>query len=241
MKIQTIVSDMRSRVETAGKQYQGVLKAYVSAQREALTVVTRNGQTLANTEIGAAKNVFAAARASFDKARKDGVRKVASNPQAYVPNGRDQIVSAYKDAINLLLKAGNELTGVVSNGYKSVLGQLSSNGAPAPAQKARAAKTTKTTEKSKETKTTTAKRKTAAKRSTTAAQGTTARKSSARKAATGAPKASKSTTTKRTPTKRTAKTASSQPSAKAASGSPRTAGEENASAGSTDSTSQTES
>ncbi len=125
MKIQELVSDVRGRVQGAGKQYQGAFAAYVDAQKKALGVVTRNGQTLASTEIGAAKNVFAAARASFDKARRDGVRKVAREPQAYVPNGRDQIVSAYKDTIDLLVKTGNELTDVVFKGYQSVRGKLS--------------------------------------------------------------------------------------------------------------------
>ena len=104
MKIQEIVSDVRNRVGTVGRNYQDAFKAYFDAQRQAVGVVTKNGQTLANTEIGAAKNVFAAAKSSFDKARKDGVRKVANNPQAYVPNGRDQIVSAYKDTIDLLVQ-----------------------------------------------------------------------------------------------------------------------------------------
>jgi len=178
MKIQEIVSDVRSRVETAGKQYQDAFKAYVDAQRKAVGVVTKNGHTLANTEIGAAKNVFAAAKASFDKARTDGVRKVARNPQTYVPNGRDQIVSAYKDTIDLLVRTGNELTDVVSSGYKSVLGKLSS--APAKAKKTattrrkatpakRAASTTATAAKKPAAAKSTAKRKTASTRKATTA------------------------------------------------------------------------
>lgn len=171
MKIQEIVSDVRTRVGTAGKHYQDAFKAYVDAQRKAVGVVTKNGQTLANTEIGAAKNVFAAAKASFDKARTDGVRKIASNPQAYVPNGRAQIISAYKDTIDLLVKTGNELTDVVSNGYKTVLGKLSGE-------------TTKKSTKGKKASAakTTAKRKTAATRKS-ASTGTTKR-STAKKATT---------------------------------------------------------
>ena len=94
-----IEDDTLISLDNGGEQRfkKGAFKAYMDAQRKAFGVVVNNGQTLANTEIGAAKNVFAAARASFDKARGDGMRKVANNPQAYVPNGRDQIVSAYKD------------------------------------------------------------------------------------------------------------------------------------------------
>lgn len=187
MKIQEIVSDVRGRVEDAGKQYQGAFMAYVDAQKKALNVVTKNSQTLAGTEIGAAKNVFAAARASFDKARKDGVRKVASEPQAYVPNGRDQIVSAYKDTIDLLVKTGNELTDIVSNGYKSVLGKL--NGKPvqkkAPARKAATKRAS--TKNSASANTSTSSAKPAARKATAKRKLATAKAASSAKA-TGAAK-----------------------------------------------------
>ncbi|MBO9469472.1 hypothetical protein J7355_05120 [Endozoicomonas sp. G2_2] len=204
MKIQEIVSDVRSRVGTAGKHYQDAFKAYFDAQRKAVGVVTKNGQTLANTEIGAAKNLFAAAKSSFDKARTDGVRKVANNPQAYVPNGRDQIVSAYKDTIDLLVQTGNELSSVVTSGYKSVIGKLSGE----TQKKAGTRKTTTrktssagsrkaSTAKSASTKTTAAKRKTASTRKTassaskSASTGSTTRKrTTAKKSSTASASAS---------------------------------------------------
>ena len=197
MKIQEIVSDVRSRVGTAGKQYQDAFKAYFDTQRKVVGVVTKNGQTLANTEVGAAKNLFAAAKSSFDKARTDGVRKVAKNPQAYVPNGRDQIVSAYKDTIDLLVQTGNELGNVVTSGYKSVLGKLSgetkkktTKRKAAPAKKASSTATRKTS---------TAKRKTAATRKTTA--------SASKSASTGATTRKRSTTAKKSTAAASASTA----------------------------------
>jgi len=208
MNVQAIVSDVRSRVATAGQQSQDAFSAYVDAQRKALNVVTRNGQTLANTEIGAAKNVFAAARASFDQARKDGVRQVAQKPQAYVPNGRAQIVSAYKDTIDLLVKTSSELTDVVSGGYKSVLDKLTAKPTKAkakkttakntPAKKTTAAKSGTTGAKktaSSAQKTTAAKRKTTTTRKTSAKSGTSTTKSAGTKSAsTTAKKANGATT-----------------------------------------------
>ncbi|WP_348766958.1 hypothetical protein [uncultured Salinisphaera sp.] len=207
MKIQEIVSDVRNRVGTVGRNYQDAFKAYFDAQRQAVGVVTKNGQTLANTEIGAAKNVFAAAKASFEKARKDGVRKVANNPQAYVPNGRDQIVSAYKDTIDLLVQTTNELSKVVTSGYKSVLGKLSGETKKASSTRKRAASTSRSTASSKKStsaasaktgasKTTAAKRKTASTRKSTAngstakaaaGTATTRKRSTAKKASAPAP------------------------------------------------------
>lgn len=152
MKIQEIVSDYRGRAETAGKQSQNVWAAYLGTQKKALDVVAKNGQSLAGTEIGAAKNLSAAARASFDQARKDGLRKVAGEPAAYVPNGRDQIVANYKDTIDLLVKTGSELSRIVSDGYKAIadaniaivdtlIGKPAVPGEPAPAREASTRKT----------------------------------------------------------------------------------------------------
>ncbi|WP_353180178.1 hypothetical protein [Salinisphaera sp. T5B8] len=204
MKIQEIVSDVRNRVGTVGRNYQDAFKAYFDAQRKAVGVVTKNGQTLANTEIGAAKNIFAAARSSFDKARTDGVRKVANNPQAYVPNGRDQIVSAYKDTIDLLVQTTNELTSVVTSGYKTVIAKLSGETPKktATTRKRTASSAGETTKratsssraKTSASKTTAAKRKTASTRKSTASASTaksstatTRKRSTAKKASAPAP------------------------------------------------------
>jgi len=138
MAIQDVFNDVKARVEAASKRYQGIFNTYVDVNRKAFNVVTTKAQTLANTEIGAAKNIYAAARASFDQARKDGLRQVASKPTQYVPNGRDQVVSAYKQTIDLLVKTGTELTDIYSKGYKSILDDVTGKKAK-PAAKKRAA------------------------------------------------------------------------------------------------------
>lgn len=209
MNVQDIVSDVRNRVTTASQHSQDAFAAYVDAQRKAFSVVTRNGQSLANTEITAARTVFAAARTSFDRARKDGMRQVAQKPQSYVPNGRAQLVSAYKDTIDLLVKTGNELSGVVSGGYKSVIDRLA--GKAAKAQKSTAGKTTarktpaaksgttgaKKAASSSTQKTTAAKRKTAATRTrrTSAKSGDSSTKSAGTRSASTTVKKAASTTT----------------------------------------------
>jgi len=162
MAIQDIIKDVRARVETASKQYQDAFFATVEVNKKALNVVSNNARSLAKTEVGAAKNLFAAAQASFDKARKDGVRQIANKPSDYVPNGRDQVVAAYKQTIELLVKTGNELSDVVTKGYKTVIGKLNGKKAApkkAPAKKAAAKKTAAKKP---------AARKTAAKRTTSA-------------------------------------------------------------------------
>lgn len=168
MAIQTIIKDVKTRVETASKPYQDALFATLDVNKQAFQVVSSNARSLANTEVGAAKNLFAAAQASFEKARKDGVREVANRPGEYVPNGRDQIVAAYKQTIDLLVKTSNELTDVVTKGYKTVLDKLNGK-KPAAAKKTAAKKPAakKAAAKKPAARKTTAKRKTTTKSAST--------------------------------------------------------------------------
>ncbi|MDT0635238.1 hypothetical protein [Spectribacter hydrogenoxidans] len=166
MAIQDMIKDVAARVDRARKPYQDALNTYVDVQKKAFKVVTGGARTLARTEIQAAKDVFSAARSSFEKARTDGVRQVANQPQAYLPEGRDRLVSAYKDTLDLIVKTSNELTDVMADGYKKVLKSL--NGKPAAKKKAPAKKPA---------------RKTAAKRaSSTGTKTSTARKTTTSKA-----------------------------------------------------------
>lgn len=183
MKIQEIVSDVRGRAEAASKQSQDAFAAYLDAQKKAFGVVTKNGQSLANTEIDAARNVFAAARSSFDQARKDGVRQVASEPKSYVPfDSRDEVVSAYKSTIDLLVQTGNELTDIVTDGYRTVRSKLT--GKPAPKKKVSTSKKSNGSQtKPAARKTTTQSKSSSASgsKSTASKSGSTAKSSSASK------------------------------------------------------------
>lgn len=172
MAIQDIIKDVRTRVETASKQYQDAFKAYVDANKQAFSVVSSNAQTLAGTEVDVAKSLYAAAQASFDKARKDGVRKVAGQPKAYVPEGKDQIIAAYKQTIELLVKTRKELTDVATQGLQSVRSKLTGKNVPA---KKKAATTAKKQP---------AKRKTPAKKAASSAKAPAKKASSTKKATT---------------------------------------------------------
>ncbi len=166
MAIQDIFNDMKARVDNARKPYRDAYRAYVETRRKAFGVVSGGARNLARTEIGAARDLFAAARSSFDKARRDGVRRVAGKPQAYLPESRGRIVSAYKESINLLVRTGNELTNVMTNGYRNVVGQLSGNGAARPGS---AAQGQKPAARKTASRRSTAARKSAPKRSTSTA------------------------------------------------------------------------
>lgn len=172
MGIQDIVSNVKTRVENARKQSREAFKAYVDTQKKAFDVVSNNAQTLAKTEINAAKDVYAAAKSSFDKARQDGVRQVASKPQNYLPSSRETVVSAYKETLDLLVKTGNELSSVVNKGYQNVRNKLAGR-KPAARKTAAKRKTASTGSR----KTAATRKKTATRKSSTASKTAAASKS----------------------------------------------------------------
>lgn len=161
MAIQELFNDVKGRVDNARKQSREAFKAYIDTQKKALDVVSGNARTLAKTEIGAAKDVYAAAKASFDKARRDGVRQVAGQPRAYLPAGRETLAAAYRETLDLLVKTGNELSTVFNKGYRSVRDKLTGK---KPAARKTAAKRATPARK-----TTTRKKKAVATRKTAAA------------------------------------------------------------------------
>lgn len=235
MKIQGIVSDVRQQIEVAGRNYQGAFKAYIDAQRKALAVVTSGGTSLANTEIGAARNIFSSARASFERARKDGLRQLASEPKNYVPKGRAQLIAAYKSSIDQLVRTSTELNEVVSTGYRNVIGQLTGvtekqveKTAEQPAEKKAepkaAGRKTASRRKSATAKPATDKKAATAK---TAKSGTASKSTAARTAPkTAANKTTKSKAADKKPAQKAASTAAASADKKPASTRKRASGKE---------------
>lgn len=124
MIIQDIASNLYQRVERAGQTYHGVRQVWIDTQREAVSIVTHNSRSVANTEIGAAKNIYTSAQAAFRRAKRDGLRKVAQQPTRYIPAGRRQMVAAYRATLKLLDRTRSELTEVASGGYRQINAHL---------------------------------------------------------------------------------------------------------------------
>lgn len=124
MIIQDIASNLHQRVERAGQTYRGIRQVWRETQREAVAIVTHNSRSVANTEIGAAKNIYTSAQAAFRRAKRDGLRKVAQRPSRYVPAGRKQTAAAYRATLKLLDRTRAELTDVASGSYKQLSAQL---------------------------------------------------------------------------------------------------------------------
>jgi hypothetical protein len=131
MNVETIVNDVKGRVEpivAQGKEVvakgQEAVLAGFEALKAANGIVVETVQTLVKSNVEAGKELFAAAQTSFEKAKADGIKTVAANPVAYLPEGKDLVVSAYNDAVSLVSKTGDELVKTFKQGFEAVNAKL---------------------------------------------------------------------------------------------------------------------
>lgn len=125
MGVETIVNDVKGAVEPYVAKGQDVMTLSFETFKQANTVVVEGVQELFKTNVDAGKDLFAAAQTSFEKARTDGLKAVATKPIEYIPDGRDVVVAAYKDSFSIVAKTSEELFGVVKKGYEDVAAKLS--------------------------------------------------------------------------------------------------------------------
>ena len=159
MEIQTVITDVKGKAEVYAGQAQDVFKTSVEVVKKANGIVVGSVQTLAKTESAAAKDLYDAAVASFEKAKQDGVKAVATKPVDYLPSGSDRISTAYSGSVKGVTKARTDLEKVFEKGFDTIQIQLGLKAKPAPKKRAAPAKTTA-----------------AAKKPTTARKTTTAKK-----------------------------------------------------------------
>lgn len=125
MGVETIVNDVKGAVQPYVVKGQDVVTLSFETIKQANIVVVEGVQELYKTNFDAGKDLFAAAQSSFEKARTDGLKAVATKPVEYIPDGRDVVVAAYKDSFSIVTKTGEELLSVVKKGYEDVAAKLS--------------------------------------------------------------------------------------------------------------------
>jgi|SRR6267142_4967926 len=124
MNIEKAVNEVKGRLETVGEQAQDVAKVSFKAIKAANEVVLGGVQDLVKTHTEAAKDLFSLSKTSFDKAISDGLLAVAKSPIEYLPDGRDTIVGAFNETVDLVTKTGEELVKVVKHGYENVAAKI---------------------------------------------------------------------------------------------------------------------
>ena len=120
MNVETIVNDVKGRVEPIVAKGQEVVETGFETLKSANAIIVEGVQTLVQTNVAAGKDLFAAAQTSFEKAKTDGLKTVAANPVAYLPEGKDVVVAAYNDTISLVSKTSDELVQTLKEGFDSI-------------------------------------------------------------------------------------------------------------------------
>lgn len=140
MTVQTIVNDVKGRVEPLVAKGQEVVTLSVDALLKANDVVVDGVQTVVKTQIEAGKDLLATFQSSFEKAKTAGFKAVAAAPIDYLPDGRERVVSAYNDTVTVVTKTSGEVVKIVKKGYQTVSAKLSGAPVAKPSAKKAAAK-----------------------------------------------------------------------------------------------------
>lgn len=120
MNVETIVNDVKGRVEPIVAKGQEVVETGFETLKSANAIIVEGVQVLVKTNVEAGKDLFAAAQTSFEKAKTDGLKTVAANPVAYLPEGKDLVVAAYNDTVSLVAKTSDELVQTLKEGFDSI-------------------------------------------------------------------------------------------------------------------------
>ncbi|HEX4895454.1 MAG TPA: phasin family protein [Solimonas sp.] len=141
MTVETIVNDVKARADVVVARGQDVLEAGLETLKTANGIVVEGVQNLVETNVSVGKELITLAQASLEKAKTDGIKAVAANPVAYLPEGKDKVVGAYTDSLALVTKTGDELAKTLKQGFETISAKIQGD-APVVAK---AKKTTKKT------------------------------------------------------------------------------------------------
>lgn len=143
MNVETLVSDVKARTDVVVTRGQEVLEAGFETLKAANAIVVDGVQVLVQTQVAAGKELIELAQASLEKAKTDGVKAVAANPIAYLPEGKDTVVGAYNDSVATVSKTSDQLAKTFKGGYKTISAKLA--GKPVAKKVSKATKAAKKT------------------------------------------------------------------------------------------------
>ncbi len=161
MNVESIVSDVKGRVEPIVAKGQDVVFYSFEVLKSANTIVVDGVTTVYRLNLAAGKDLVGFAQSSFEKAKADGIKAVASNPVAYLPEGKDALFGALSQTRETVIKTGDDLVKTFKSGLETLTAKL--NGETVEAKVKATATKAKATVKKTATKAKTTARKTAAK------------------------------------------------------------------------------
>ena len=133
MNLQSVVEDVKGRVETISTTGQKVAEISIDSFKQASDIVVETFQTLVTDNTAAAKEIYSAALTSFEKAKTDGLKAVAAAPISYLPT-TELVVAPFTNTVTVVTKSGDELYQVAKTGFSTIQAQLT--GKPVTIEKA---------------------------------------------------------------------------------------------------------
>lgn len=124
MNVETLVNEVKTRVEPIFEQTQELVITGFETLKSANAIVVETVQTLVKTHVEAGKDLFTATQDSFEKARIDGIKAVAADPIAYLPQSKERLLSAYNDTVAVVTQSGDELVKTFKQGYAAISSKL---------------------------------------------------------------------------------------------------------------------
>ncbi len=124
MSVETIISDVKTKADLVVSRGQEVLEVSVETLKAANSIVIEGVQELVDTNVAAGKELASLVQTSYSKAVADGLKAVAANPVAYVPEGKATVVSAYNDSLKVVTKTGDELAKTLKGGVDTISAKI---------------------------------------------------------------------------------------------------------------------
>ncbi|MFT4045248.1 MAG: hypothetical protein QM661_00990 [Solimonas sp.] len=120
MSVETIVNDVKNRADVVVSLGQEALGVGVETLKAANTIVVEGVHELVQTNVAAGKELSNLVQASVSKAKTDGIKAIATNPVAYLPEGKATVVGAYTESLKIVTKTGDELAKTLKSGVESI-------------------------------------------------------------------------------------------------------------------------
>ncbi len=124
MNLQSVVEDVKGRVETLSTHGQKVAEISLDSLKQAGDIVVEGFQTLVTDNTTAAKDIYAATLSNIEKAKTDGLKAVVAAPISYLPT-TELLVTPFTNTVTVFSKTGDELYQVAKTGYSTIQAQLS--------------------------------------------------------------------------------------------------------------------
>lgn len=124
MNLQSVVDDVKVRVENLSAHGQKVAEISLDSLKQAGDVVVETVQTLVKDHSSLASDLYSSALTSFEKAKSDGFKAVVADPIAYLPP-KEPIIKTFNHTVTVVTKGGDELVKVAKTGFSSIQAELS--------------------------------------------------------------------------------------------------------------------